>query len=165
MVLEKNGSVLYSIACRERRWLAMKVVIANDHAGVGLKMALKEEMEKQGHEVTNIGTDGEESTDYPDYVKEAALAVQKGEADFGIVICGTGIGASITANKFRGVYAALCYSVFTAKMARNHNAGAGCDCHGEYIPERELHRGTSCKEGRQDKLHRAAKLPRLKIAD
>ena len=121
MVLEKNGSVLYSIACRERRWLAMKVVIANDHAGVGLKMALKEEMEKQGHEVTNIGTDGEESTDYPDYVKEAALAVQKGEADFGIVICGTGIGASITANKFRGVYAALCYSVFTAKMARNHN--------------------------------------------
>ena len=99
----------------------MKVVIANDHAGVKLKKALKEHMEQKGIEVQNLGTDSEESIDYPDVVKEPALAVQKKKADFGIVICGTGIGASITANKFRGIRAALCYNVFTAKMARNHN--------------------------------------------
>ena len=99
----------------------MKVVIANDHAGVKLKKALKAYMEQKGIEVQNLGTDSEESIDYPDVVKEAALAVQKKKADFGIVICGTGIGASITANKFRGIRAALCYNVFTAKMARNHN--------------------------------------------
>ena len=99
----------------------MKVVIANDHAGVKLKKALKEHMEQKGIEVQNLGTDSEESIDYPDVVKEPALAVQKKKADFGIVICGTGIGASITANKFRGIRAALCYNVFAAKMARNHN--------------------------------------------
>jgi len=99
----------------------MKVAIANDHAGVELKKALKEHLEQKGIEVQNFGTDSEESMDYPDVVKEAALAVQKKKADFGIVICGTGIGVSITANKFKGIRAALCYNVFSAKMARNHN--------------------------------------------
>ena len=99
----------------------MRVVIANDHAGVQMKRALKEFMERQGIEVLNLGTDKDESTDYTDYAKQAALLVQDKKADFGVVICGTGIGASITANKFRGVRAALCYSVFAAKMARNHN--------------------------------------------
>jgi len=99
----------------------MKVVIANDHAGVKLKKALKEHLEQKGIEVKNFGTDSEESIDYPDVAKEAALAVQKKKADFGIVICGTGIGVSITANKFKGIRAALCYNVFAAKMARNHN--------------------------------------------
>jgi len=99
----------------------MKVVIANDHAGVKLKKALKEHLEQKGIEVKNFGTDSEESIDYPDVAKEAASAVQKKKADFGIVICGTGIGVSITANKFKGIRAALCYNVFAAKMARNHN--------------------------------------------
>ena len=99
----------------------MKVVIANDHAGVKLKKALKEHLEQKGIEVKNFGTDSEESIDYPDVAKEAASAVQKKKADFGIVICGTGIGVSITANKFKGIRAALCYNVLSAKMARNHN--------------------------------------------
>jgi ribose 5-phosphate isomerase B len=99
----------------------MKVVIANDHAGVKLKKALKAHLEQKGIEVRNLGTDSEESMDYPDVVKEAALYVQKKKADFGIVICGTGIGVSITANKFKTIRAALCYNVFAAKMARNHN--------------------------------------------
>ena len=99
----------------------MKVVIANDHAGVKLKKALKEHLEQKGIEVKNFGTDSEESIDYPDVAKEAASAVQKKKADFGIVICGPGIGVSITANKFKGIRAALCYNVFAAKMSRNHN--------------------------------------------
>jgi ribose 5-phosphate isomerase B len=99
----------------------MKAAIANDHAGVSMKNTLKTFLEDQGIEVINLGTDSEESTDYPDYAQKAALLVQDKKADFGIVICGTGIGASITANKLKGIRAALCYNVFTAKMARNHN--------------------------------------------
>jgi ribose 5-phosphate isomerase B len=99
----------------------MTVAIANDHAGVQLKKTLAGYMQKRGIAVQNFGTDSSESTDYPDYVREVAQAVSRKEADFGIVICGTGIGASITANKFKGIHAALCYNVFTAKMARNHN--------------------------------------------
>lgn len=99
----------------------MKIAITNDHAGVSMKNTLKKFLEDQDIEVINLGTDTEESVDYPDYAKKAALLVQDGKADFGIVICGTGIGASITTNKFRGIRAALCYNVFTAKMARNHN--------------------------------------------
>ncbi|MBN2323453.1 MAG: ribose 5-phosphate isomerase B [Spirochaetes bacterium] len=99
----------------------MTVVIANDHAGVQLKKTLAEHMEKRGVTVKNLGTDSTESADYADYVREAARTIQRGEADLGIVICGTGIGASITANKFKGIHAALCYNVFTAKMARCHN--------------------------------------------
>jgi len=99
----------------------MTVAIANDHAGVKLKKTLTGYMEKRGIAVKNFGTDSTESTDYPDYAREVARAVQREEAEFGIVICGTGIGASVTANKFKGIRAALCYNVFTAKMARNHN--------------------------------------------
>ncbi len=99
----------------------MRVAISNDHAGVTLKNVLSSFMENQGIELINFGVDTEESVDYPDYAKKTAQAVQKGEADCGIVICGTGIGASITANKYKGVHAALCYNVFSAKMARNHN--------------------------------------------
>jgi len=99
----------------------MTVAIANDHAGVQLKRALAGYMEKRSITVKNLGTDSSESTDYPDYAREVARAVQRKEADLGIVICGTGIGASISANKFKGIHAALCYNVFTAKMARSHN--------------------------------------------
>jgi len=99
----------------------MTVAIANDHAGVKLKKTLAGYLEEWGITVKNFGTDSTESTDYPDYAQEVARAIQRKEADLGIVICGTGIGASITANKFKGIHAALCYNVFTAKMARCHN--------------------------------------------
>lgn len=99
----------------------MTVAIANDHAGVKLKKTLAGYLEERGIAVKNFGTDSTESTDYPDYAQKVARAVQRKEADLGIVICGTGIGASITANKFKGIHAALCYNVFTAKMARCHN--------------------------------------------
>lgn len=99
----------------------MRIAIGNDHAGVALKETVSSNLQKQNIEVLNFGTDTQESVDYPDFVKKAAEAVQRGEADYGIVICGTGIGASITANKLRGIRAALCHNLFTAKMARNHN--------------------------------------------
>jgi len=99
----------------------MRIAIANDHAGIEMKKQIIEYLKTQGNDVLNFGTDTPESVDYPDYIKKAALAVQSGDASYGIVICGTGIGASITANKFKGVHAALCHDSFTAKMARNHN--------------------------------------------
>ena len=99
----------------------MNIAIANDHAGVEIKRLLVQHLKEKGYEVINFGTDTEESVDYPDYIEKAAKAVQSGAADFGIVICGTGIGASITANKFKGIHAALCHDEYTAKMARNHN--------------------------------------------
>jgi len=99
----------------------MKIAIANDHAGVKLKKTVIKFLKDNKIDVINFGTDSEESVDYPDFIKMAVLSVQKKKADYGIVICGTGIGASVTANKFKGIRAALCHNVITAKMARNHN--------------------------------------------
>ena len=99
----------------------MKIALANDHAAANIKKGIISHLEDMGHKVLNFGTDSEKSVDYPDFISMAAISVQKGEVDLGIVICGTGIGASITANKFKGVHAALCHDEFTAKMARNHN--------------------------------------------
>jgi len=99
----------------------MKVAISNDHAGVKMKNALVDYMKDNNIEVINFGTDIEQSVDYPDFASKTALAIQRGEAQLGIVICGTGIGASITANKYKGVHAALCHNIFTATMAKRHN--------------------------------------------
>jgi len=99
----------------------MRIAIANDHAGVRLKSTLVDYLKERDIKVIDFGTDSEDSVDYPDIIKNVPRAIQMNDADYGIVICGTGIGASITANKFKGVYAALCHNVFTAKMARNHN--------------------------------------------
>jgi len=99
----------------------MKIAISNDHGGVELKKAIVKYLESLGFQVINNGTDTEDSVDYPDFAEITAMQVKNKQADFGIVICGTGIGASITANKFRGIRAALCHNVFTAKMAKKHN--------------------------------------------
>ena len=97
----------------------MKIGIGNDHAGVDLKYSIIKTMTE--HIFINVGTDSYESCDYPDYIKLVAEMVQKGEVDCGIAICGTGIGASIVANKHKGVRAALCTNEFMASMARKHN--------------------------------------------
>ena len=99
----------------------MKIVIGNDHAGVDLKNKVKEELRKKGHEVINVGTDTLDSVDYPDIVALASEKVLSGEAQFGILICGTGIGISIAANKIKGIRAALAHNEFTAKLSRLHN--------------------------------------------
>ena len=97
----------------------MKIAIASDHAGFELKKTLKEHFSE--HEFIDVGTYTEDSCDYPDYAVLAGEKVVSGEAEFGIVICGTGIGISIAANKIKGIRAALCFNEYMADMSRRHN--------------------------------------------
>ncbi len=99
----------------------MKIVIACDHGGYSLKEKLKVHLEEKGHEVEDYGTDSEKAVDYPDYAKLVGLAIAEGKAEQGILICGTGIGMSIAANKIDGVRAALCDNCYSAQKAREHN--------------------------------------------
>ncbi len=100
----------------------MRIIIGSDHGGFALKEVVKQHLIELGHEVCDRGThDGETSVDYPDYGQAVAQAVVAGEHDLGIVICGTGIGISIAANKVQGARAALCTDPYMARMARVHN--------------------------------------------
>ncbi len=99
----------------------MKIAIGSDHAGFEYKEAIKNHLTSKGYEVLDKGTFSKESTDYPIYAKAVAEEVSSGNVDKGIVICGTGIGVSITANKVPGVRAALCTNEFMARLARQHN--------------------------------------------
>ncbi|MBM3994263.1 MAG: ribose 5-phosphate isomerase B [Planctomycetes bacterium] len=99
----------------------MKIVIGSDHRGVEIKRRVSEFLRSSGHDVFDIGAEGAESVDYPDFAYEVAIRVSKHEADRGILICGTGIGMAIAANKVRGVRAAPCQDVLTAEMSRRHN--------------------------------------------
>ena len=99
----------------------MRLVIACDHGGLALKNTLKEMLAGSGHELLDIGTHTEESVDYPDFGKLAAEMVAGGEVERGILICGTGIGMSITANKIDGIRAALCWNTDLARLSRMHN--------------------------------------------
>ena len=97
------------------------IAIASDHAGVALKATLKESLESQGFQVLDLGTHGPASVDYPDFATAMAAALETGPAARGILICGTGIGISIAANRHRHVRAALCHDVTTARLCRQHN--------------------------------------------
>lgn len=98
-----------------------KIALAADHAGVDLKDLLKAELAAQGYPVTDLGTNGPESVDYPDFGLKIGRAVAAGEAVFGIAVCGSGIGISIAANRVPGSRAALCHDALTARLARLHN--------------------------------------------
>lgn len=99
----------------------MKIAIGSDHGGLRLKKDVIKHLEKKGIEVKDFGTYTEESCDYPDYANAVGKAVVAKEYDFGILICGTGIGISIAANKICGVRAALCSDTFSAHATREHN--------------------------------------------
>ncbi|EUC52684.1 MULTISPECIES: ribose 5-phosphate isomerase B [Mogibacterium] len=99
----------------------MKVAIGCDHAGYPLKVAVEDKLLKEGYEIIDLGTDSTEPVDYPGYGKAVGEAVARGLAERGIVICGSGIGISIAANKVKGVRCALCTSVEMAEMSRRHN--------------------------------------------
>lgn len=99
----------------------MKIAIGSDHGALALKEKVKEHLAKQGYEVEDFGTYDEKSCDYPDFCGAAARAVAEGKCQKGIVLCTTGIGASIAANKVRGVRCALLTDTWTAKMTRLHN--------------------------------------------
>lgn len=100
----------------------IKIAIGCDHAGIDYKEAIKTHLSTTlKAQILDIGTYTTESVDYPDFGKKVGETVATGEADKGIVICGTGIGISIAANKVKGIRAALCYDIYTATMARQHN--------------------------------------------
>lgn len=99
----------------------MKVIIANDHGAVALKTRLMNYMQSKGITVVNLGTDDEVSVDYPDIARKACTEYLKGGYDFGILLCGTGIGMSIAANKVNGIRAALPQNAYAARMAKEHN--------------------------------------------
>jgi ribose 5-phosphate isomerase B len=99
----------------------MKFYIATDHAGYALKEFTKEFVKSLGHDIIDLGPDSADRVDYPDFAKKCAEAVIEDKGSFGIVICGTGIGISISANKVAGIRAALCHDAYTATMARAHN--------------------------------------------
>ncbi|AOM81569.1 ribose 5-phosphate isomerase B [Salisediminibacterium beveridgei] len=99
----------------------MKIVIGSDHAGFNLKSDIIKVVEELGHDVTDVGCDSAESVDYADFGIKASEMVANGEMDRGIVICGTGIGMSMSANKVKGIRCALVHDLFTAKATREHN--------------------------------------------
>ncbi len=99
----------------------MKIALGADHAGFELKEKIKEFLQDAGHEVLDLGCHSTESVDYPVYGAKVAKAVLQGEAERGILVCGTGLGMSMVANRFPGIRAALCHELFTARMSRLHN--------------------------------------------
>ena len=99
----------------------MTIAIGNDHAGTNHKFKIVEHLKALGHQVINFGTDTEESMDYPDAIHPVAKAVEIGNADFGIILCGSGNGAAMTANHHQGIRAALCWNKEIVELARLHN--------------------------------------------
>ena len=99
----------------------MKIGIGNDHAAVDMKNEISEYLKENGYEVVNYGTDSNESCDYPVYGEKVGEAVAHGDVDLGILICGTGVGISLAANKVEGIRAVVCSEPYTAKLSRQHN--------------------------------------------
>jgi len=112
--------------------MSKKFYIATDHAGYALKAYVKEFVLSLGHTIVDLGPDSADRVDYPDFAKKCAHAVIEEEGSFGILICGTGIGISISANKVEGIRAALCHDSYTAKLTRQHN-DANILCFGERV--------------------------------
>ena len=98
-----------------------KIAIASDHAGFEYKSAITDHLKKRGYEVIDFGTDSDKSVDYPVYAKKLCSAILSGQCEKGVLLCGTGIGMSMAANRFNGIRAALCPIPEYAKLAREHN--------------------------------------------
>lgn len=99
----------------------MRVVIGTDHAGFSLKETVIQAVKDFGYEVIDVGTMDDKRVDFPDYAQKVALAIQLGEAERGIAICGSGVGVCIATNKFQGIYAALCHDTYTAHQGVEHD--------------------------------------------
>lgn len=108
----------------------MKIAIGADHGGVDLKDYLAAYLADEGHDVIDLGTHGHDSVDYPDFAEAVARTVAQGEAERGVIICTSGIGVSITANKVRGIRAAICHNEDAAEFCRRHN-DANVICFGQ----------------------------------
>lgn len=151
----------------------MKYFIGADHAGVDFKAFVKELFEKKGHEVIDMGPSTKDRVDYPDFAAKVCEEVLKNKESKGILICGSGIGMSMAANKFDGIRAALCHSEYAAKMARQHN-DANVLCLGERVSgegmveaivnawlENSFEKGRH--EGRVDKINALAKIGSCRV--
>ncbi|MCA9082327.1 MAG: RpiB/LacA/LacB family sugar-phosphate isomerase, partial [Planctomycetaceae bacterium] len=99
----------------------MKIAVASDHRGVRVRGQIVQQIKEMQHEVVDFGPTDSSSVDYPDFARKVALAVANGEVDRGILICGTGMGMCIAANKFRGIRAVTCHDDVTAEYSRRHN--------------------------------------------
>ena len=99
----------------------MRIALATDHGGFPLKKILREQIECLGHKVLDLGTDSMESVDYPDYAKKIGDAITSQQAERGILVCGSGVGASIAANKIKGIYAAVCHDTYSAHQGVEHD--------------------------------------------
>jgi ribose 5-phosphate isomerase B len=99
----------------------MKIAVACDHAGFPLKQMVLETVRLAGHEILDLGTDSDQPVDYPDYAEKVGRAIQNGEAARGILLCGSGVGACIAANKMRGVYAGVCHDTYSAHQGVEHD--------------------------------------------
>jgi ribose 5-phosphate isomerase B len=99
----------------------MNVAVASDHAGYPIKDILIKAVEDSGNEAIDLGTNSTDPVDYPDYAKKVGLAIQSGEAERGILICGSGVGASVAANKMRGIRAGLCHDTYSAHQCVEHD--------------------------------------------
>ena len=110
----------------------MKIVIGCDHAGYAIKGAVKDHLISLGHDVVDVGTNSSDSCHYPVYAKAACKKILDGECELGVLICGTGIGMSMAANKHNGIRAACCSDTFSARLTREHN-NANMLCFGERV--------------------------------
>lgn len=108
------------------------IVIGSDHAGVSLKEKIYAHLKENGFEVINVGTYSTESCDYPIYAEKVCRAIKNGDAELGILVCGTGVGMSMAANKYKGIRAACCSDTFSARLTRIHN-NANVICIGERV--------------------------------
>ena len=118
----------------------MKIAVGSDHRGYDVKQKLLSLVQELGHEGVDCGPDNTDSVDYPDFAAKVAEAITKGEADRGILVCGTGIGVCIAANKFSGIRAAVCHDELTAEMSRLHNDANVLCLSGDLLGDRLIHR-------------------------
>ena len=116
----------------------MKIAIGNDHAGVEIKRKIKNHLSQKGHTVINKGYDGKESVDYPDFIHPVSLEVKEKRAQIGIIICGSGNGAAMTANRHKGIRAAICWSEKIAELARQHNNANIISIPSRFLSEEEI---------------------------
>lgn len=150
----------------------MRISLGSDHRGVQIKARLIQSLQANSYEVMDEGTSGDSSVDYPDFAEAVARRVSSGQADRGILICGTGIGMAITANKFVGVRAAPCYDEVMVEMSRRHNDVNVLCLPGDLIGERSIDDlvirwlQTDFDGGRHaDRLAKIAKIEQQKCAD
>jgi ribose 5-phosphate isomerase B len=111
----------------------MKIALASDHAGYTLKEHIKDYLRKKGYQISDFGSFSDESSDYPDFAHPFSLAVERGEFDVGVSMCGSGNGINITANKHAGIRSALCWEVDIAELARQHNNANVCALPARFI--------------------------------